>query len=143
MVRRMQEKDLEQVAALEQTYFSIPWSQESLAKEVENDRSLFCVVEYEDKVVGYGGMLLVPPEGDVTNIVVHEDYRRQGFGEMILNYLIEEGIKKGMTEFTLEVRVSNHGAVSLYEKLGFVSEGVRPKMYERPVEDGYIMWKRI
>jgi len=56
--------------------------------------------------------------------------------------LIEEGYAMGIAEFTLEVRVSNAPAISVYEKCGFVSEGVRPKFYEKPVEDALIMWKR-
>ena len=47
-----------------------------------------------------------------------------------------------MEGFTLEVRVSNTAALRLYEKFGFVSEGIRPGFYERPREDANIMWKR-
>ena len=48
----------------------------------------------------------------------------------------------GIENFTLEVRVSNASAIHVYEKLGFVSEGIRPRFYEKPVEDAMIMWKR-
>ena len=48
----------------------------------------------------------------------------------------------GVEAFTLEVRKSNDTAIHLYEKLGFVTEGVRKKFYEEPVEDALIMWKR-
>ena len=55
---------------------------------------------------------------------------------------MEEGCRAGLNAYTLEVRVSNTAAIGLYEKLGFVSEGIRPNFYEKPAEDAMIMWKR-
>ncbi len=60
----------------------------------------------------------------------------------LLRYLMEKGDRAGLTAYTLEVRVSNAAAIGLYEKLGFVSEGIRPDFYEKPTEDAVIMWKR-
>jgi ribosomal-protein-alanine N-acetyltransferase len=56
--------------------------------------------------------------------------------------MMKEGQKEGLTAYTLEVRVSNTQAIHVYEKLGFVSEGIRPGFYEKPAEDAMIMWKR-
>ena len=61
---------------------------------------------------------------------------------MMLKVLMEEGCKRGINAFTLEVRAGNAPAIHLYEKLGFVQEGIRPGFYERPKEDAIIMWKR-
>ena len=55
---------------------------------------------------------------------------------------MEEGQKRGISDFTLEVRKSNASAVHVYEKLGFRTEGVRRGYYENPREDALIMWKR-
>ena len=60
----------------------------------------------------------------------------------MLLQLLDEGRKMGAKEFTLEVRVSNAGAIHVYESLGFVTEGVRKNFYEEPTEDALIMWKR-
>ena len=142
VVRYMIEADVLQVSEIEKKYFSIPWSYESIKKEVNNDNSIFCVADIDGRIVGYGGMLLVCGEGDITNIVVDEELRNKGIGKEILKFLINEGRKKNCKEYTLEVRVSNHSAINLYEKLGFVNEGIRPSFYEKPIEDAYIMWKR-
>ena len=56
--------------------------------------------------------------------------------------LMEEGYRMGVEAFTLEVRKSNEAAIHLYEKLGFVTEGIRKNFYEEPTEDALIMWKR-
>ena len=62
---------------------------------------------------------------------------------MMLEYLLEKGRNAGVEAFILEVRKSNENAIHLYEKLGFVTEGIRKNFYEKPVEDGLIMWKRV
>lgn len=142
-IRYIEEKDAAKVAELEKKYFSLPWSYDSIIKEVNNKASIFGVAVYREKVVGYGGMMLAGIEGYITNIVVDEKYRRNGIGKKIVQFLLEEGTKKNIEDFTLEVRVSNKEAISLYEGLGFVSEGVRPRFYEKPIEDAMIMWKRL
>lgn len=60
----------------------------------------------------------------------------------MLSELLKRGKCMGIEAFTLEVRKSNEAAIHLYEKAGFVTEGVRKNFYEKPVEDGLIMWKR-
>ena len=59
----------------------------------------------------------------------------------MLNELIRCGQERGILNFTLEVRAKNAAALHLYEKLGFVSVGIRPGFYEKPREDAVIMWK--
>lgn len=142
MVRLMTAEDVQGVSDLENCYFALPWSFESIKKEVNNENSIFCVAVLDEKVVGYGGMLIVMDEGDITNIVVAEENRNKGIGKEIVRFLIKEGKARGCNAYTLEVRVSNESAIGLYESIGFVKEGVRPRFYERPVEDAYIMWKR-
>lgn len=142
MIRQMEIKDVEQVAELEQECFAEPWSKASLEKEVDNDGSLFCVCEIENRIVGYAGMYLIPPEGDITNVAVTEEYRGRGIAGDILAYMFDRAGTLGIMEFTLEVRVSNIPAIKLYEKLGFYSEGIRKNFYDVPKEDANIMWKR-
>lgn len=141
-VGRMCEQDLLEVADLERRSFSAPWSLESLKQSLERPEYLFLVAKEKGKVVGYGGLVRVLDEGDITNIVVDKAYRGQGFGKLLTETLVSEGKKLGMREFTLEVRVSNAAAIHIYESVGFVCEGVRKHFYERPAEDALIMWKR-
>lgn len=142
MIRPMQTSDLSAVAKLENKYFSVPWSEHVLKQSLEKPEYLFFVASEEGEAVGYGGMLKVLEEGDILNIVVDEKFRGRGIGRKLTQALLEEGKRQGMQAFTLEVRVSNTPAIRLYESLGFVSEGIRKRFYERPVEDALIMWKR-
>ena len=67
-----------------------------------------------------------------------EDFR----GLLLRDYCLYVVAESGITAYTLEVRVSNAPAIRLYEKFGFVSEGIRPGFYEKPTEDAMIMWRR-
>ena len=69
---------------------------------------------------------------------VSPDHRAQGVGGALLRRLFEEG--RGKLPFTLEVRVSNRPAITMYERLGFRSAGVRPRYYQDNGEDALIMW---
>lgn len=142
MIRSMCEGDLLQVAALEQSCFSVPWSEKSLRESLLKPEYLFLVAEVNGRVAGYAGLLLIQDEGDVTNVAVDEAYRGQGIGTALTGALLEEGKKRGFRAFTLEVRVSNEAAIHVYEKLGFESAGIRKRFYERPAEDALIMWRR-
>ncbi len=142
MIRLMKEEDLGAVAQLEQTVFSVPWSEHNLRESLSRPEYLFLVAEEDRKVTGYAGLLMIAGEGDVTNIAVFPENRGRGTGSFLTETLISEGRKRGMNAFTLEVRVSNQPAIHIYEKLGFRSEGVRKGFYEKPKEDALIMWLR-
>lgn len=142
MIRRMQQADLAGAAELERRYFSMPWSQKQLQESLENPDYLFLVLEREGKVAGYAGLIQAAEEGDITNVVLAEECRGAGLGKALVAALLEEGEKRGIREFTLEVRVGNTLAVHVYEALGFVKEGIRKGFYDKPSEDAWIMWKR-
>lgn len=145
-VREMTMDDVEQVCILEEMAFSMPWHKESFIEMIENKDALYLVAEWKQmpgKVIASCGLLSIVGEGDITNVVVHPDARRSGVAYYMLTELLSRGEKEfGIKEFTLEVRQSNINAIRLYEKLGFLQEGVRKNFYEAPIEDGIIMWKR-
>ena len=141
MIRLMEERDIPQVAELERLCFSTPWSENSLKESLVRPEYLFLVEKTDGKVTAYGGLLQVMEEGDVTNIAVHPQHRLKGSGTRVTEALLEEGRKRGMTTFTLEVRVSNLTAVHVYEKLGFRSVGIRKGFYDAPKEDAMVMWQ--
>ena len=140
--RRMKEEDVPFISRLEEETFSMPWSAASFLRMIEQEDTAYFVAEEDGHILGGCGLLLIAGEGNITNVVVAPEARRRGVATGLLTYLMAEGDRAGLTAYTLEVRVSNAAAIALYEKLGFVSEGIRPKFYEKPVEDAMIMWKR-
>ena len=142
VIRKLQESDVESLAAIEAASFSMPWSAKDFRDLIFREYCLYMVAEADGEVVGCAGLTNSCNEGNIDNVVVAERFRGQGVGRKLLEVLLAEAEAQGMEAFTLEVRVSNAAAIHLYEKMGFVSEGIRPKFYEKPTEDAMIMWRR-
>lgn len=130
-----------QVAALEKVCFSDPWSEKSVASELENPLSLWLVAMDGETVAGYIGSQTVLGETDMMNVAVAPAYRRQGAAQGLILALIEALKARGSHCLTLEVRDSNAPARALYEKLGFLEVGRRKNYYRNPREDGLILRK--
>jgi len=136
-LRPMVAGDVPEVAALERRSFSDPWSERALAEELTlADRRY--VVACEDRIVGYGGLMVVGDEAHVLTLAVDPDRRRNGIGAAILLRLVDQAVGSGVRHLTLEVRISNDPARSLYERFGFAAVGTRPRYYRD--EDALIMW---
>lgn len=130
-----------QVAELEKVCFSDPWSERSVASELQNELALWLVALDGDTVAGYIGSQSVLGEADMMNVAVAPAYRRQGIAEALILELIQRLKAQEVHSLTLEVRASNDPAKALYEKLGFAQVGRRPNYYAHPREDGLILRK--
>ncbi len=142
VIRAMHQEDLEQVAELEKSIFSEPWSREGFALSLASKDTLYFVAVCEERIVGYCGLLRSFEEADITNVAVDVSHRNQGIAEKMLSIMMQEGMERGIERFTLEVRSSNQAAIHLYERLGFGSVGVRKNFYSKPTEDALIMWTK-
>ena len=140
-IREMEKQDLKQVCDLEKEIFSLPWSRDGFLFSMNFPYEICLIADLEGAIAGYGVLMISFDEATISNITVGEPFRGQGIGEKLLRELIRRGREKGAERFTLEVRVSNSNAISLYRKLGFESVGVRKGFYEKPREDALIMWK--
>lgn len=141
-IRYLKKEDSDALARIEKASFSMPWSKEDFEALLTRDYCTYLVCIIDGQIVGSCGMTDICHEGNIDNVVVAEEFRGRGLATMMLEKLINIGEENGVTAFTLEVRVSNTAAIHVYEKLGFVSEGIRPGFYEHPIEDAYIMWRR-
>lgn len=143
IIRYMEEKDLDQVTALEESCFSMPWRRHDFEDILSNPDRIYLVCEEGGEILGGCMLTDLLGEGDISNVAVYEKYRGKGIATILLKKIIEIGIQeRNIDAFTLEVRESNVAAIGLYQKVGFVSEGIRPNFYERPKENAVIMWKR-
>ena len=141
-IRKLQERDLEELAAIEAESFSMPWSRDALAQLLEQPYCFYLTALLEGEIAGCCGYTSLCGEACIDNVVVAERYRNRGVAQAMLGELIARGESDQVEAFTLEVRVSNAPAIHIYEKLGFVCEGIRPGFYEKPREDAMIMWRR-
>lgn len=143
-IRKMIKEDIEQVYQIELLSFSAPWSKESLLYELEQNLfAKYIVVESEGQVIGYCGLWVIMEDAQITNIAVHPDYRGLNIGEALLKFAVQLSKEMKAKRITLEVRVSNHVAQSLYKKVGFVTGGIRKRYYTDNQEDALIMWVNV
>ena len=141
IIEKMNSSHVAQIAQLEKICFSDPWSEKSVASELDNKLAFWLVAAEGDTVAGYIGSQTVIDETDMMNVAVHPDFRRQGIAEALVNALVENLKKMGSRCLTLEVRASNEPAIALYGKLGFAEIGRRKNYYRNPREDALILRK--
>ena len=137
----MNKDHVSQIAQLEAQCFSDPWSEKSIASELENPLSLWLVAEENGQVYGYVGSQTVLDESDMMNVAVDPGFRRQGIARALIETLIAELSKMGSRCLRLEVRVSNENARALYARMGFQQLGLRKNYYHNPKEDALILGK--
>ena len=90
-------------------------------------------------IVGYGGLWKMDIEAHISTIAIHPDYRRRGFGEILLAGMFGKALRLNARYIVLEVRVSNQVAQRLYRKYGFIQHGRKKNYYRRRREDAYDM----
>lgn len=141
-IRLLSSRDLCGVAEIERLCFGEPWSEKSLELLLRDGN--FGVAAIEDgRVAAYVGVISVPPEGEITNVATHPDFRRRGIACEVLDFLKRESAERGIDSLYLEVRRSNTPAQGLYEKSGFEVVGERKGFYKNPKEDAVLMgWKK-
>jgi tRNA threonylcarbamoyl adenosine modification protein YeaZ/ribosomal-protein-alanine acetyltransferase len=139
IIRPIEEKDLEQVTALEASCFSQPWKYNDFKDVLTNpDRFYLVAVSSGENGKILGGIMLtnISGEGDISNVAVLEQYRGKKIATALLSEMIDFGKSSlNIKKFILEVRSKNTAAVKLYENKGFVSAGIRPNFYDFPKDD--------
>ena len=139
IIEKMGENHLSQIAELEKTCFSTPWSENALREELTNQFSRFFVALCDGQIAGYIGAHNVVGEVYITNVAVFPQFRRQGIAEALIKKLMDISQTEKAEFITLEVRKSNMGAINLYTKMGFKEVGSRKNFYENPREDALLM----
>lgn len=137
----MEVSRLDEVIEIERAVFATPWSRSLYRQELLiGDSRIYLVALESGRVIGYVGLMLVIDEVHVTTIAVHPEHRGRAIGKLLLYLGLIEAVERGATSATLEVRVSNVSAQSLYHQFGFVPAGIRKNYYAEDNEDGLVMW---
>ncbi|NLM11580.1 MAG: ribosomal protein S18-alanine N-acetyltransferase [Clostridiaceae bacterium] len=140
VIRQMRCEDLDSVLEVEKKSFTNPWSRLMFFDELQNPRAHYLVAEVSGIIVAYAGLWTIMDEGHITNIAVDPSYRRMGIGSRLMESVIEIAQRSKLRGLTLEVRVSNTEAISMYKRFGFKIEGLRKNYYSDTHEDAFIMW---
>jgi ribosomal-protein-alanine N-acetyltransferase len=141
-IRRLTLHDLDDIVRIENAVYPTPWSRSMFAGELAKPSSLSLgAFDDEWNLIAY---LIVSRYDDawhIMNVAVHRESRRQGVASRLLDELFDLTAGGSRRGYTLEVRVSNATAISLYERFGFEPSGIRRGYYTDNREDALIMWK--
>ncbi|MCI9317478.1 MAG: ribosomal protein S18-alanine N-acetyltransferase [Oscillospiraceae bacterium] len=136
----MNTSHIPQVEEIERACFPDPWSKKLLEDLLAEEHALtLAAVAGDGAVLGYVSLSWVLDEGYINNVAVRPDCRRMGIATALLEALRRQGLEKGLSFLTLEVRERNRGARALYAGLGFAEAGQRRGYYLHPKEDAIIM----
>jgi [ribosomal protein S18]-alanine N-acetyltransferase len=140
IVEPMTLDDVAEVHRIESASFPAPWPDYAFRQELQTNRMAhYFVVKAGDATVAYGGMWLMVDEAHITTFAVEPGWRRRGVGGRLMLELMRVARDVGARVVTLEVRLSNAAARSLYRQFGFKPVGIRPRYYSDNSEDALIM----
>lgn len=143
LVRKMTAQDLDDVMAIEQESFSLPWSKQSYLGELSNNFATYLICDRQGVIAGYVGIWVVFEEAHITNVAVRKLCRGQGTGRMLMEEAEKIARQKKALRILLEVRPSNQSALTLYKSMGYEETGRRRGYYSDNGEDAIIMTKLL
>lgn len=138
-ISQMTLEDFEEIKDILQTEFDEFWKPSILKSELENTNSKYIVAKENNIIVGFAGIILLPDDAEITNIVTKKNERKKGIGKLLLAKIIEMA-KYERNNISLEVNEKNVPAIKLYEKYGFEKVGIRKKYYNG-IDNAIIMTK--
>src|SRR5918995_787906 len=138
-VRRLTYADLPEVVAIERRAFTSPWSLAMFVLELSKPSGICLAAVAGQDLVGYLICSRYDTVWHVMNVAVDPNVRRRGIATALISRVLER--VEGDAQLTLEVRRSNAGAITLYERFGFRSAGGRRRYYQDNGEDAAIMWR--
>jgi ribosomal-protein-alanine N-acetyltransferase len=140
IIRKMAVEDLEQVVAIDQSSFSLPWPPRSFYFEVTNNPAARCwVADLEGKIIAMLVAWFIVDEVHIATIATHPDFRKQGIGGDLLAHTLQFARAEGALTSFLEVRESNESALKMYHKFGYIETGRRENYYADNNEDAVLM----
>jgi [ribosomal protein S18]-alanine N-acetyltransferase len=140
-IRPLTYSDLPKVMAIERKAFPTPWSLSMFVLELSKPSGICLAATAGPELRGYLICARYDQAWHLMNIAVDPVRRRHGIARGLIDAMIERaGVD---ANFTLEVRVSNAGAIALYESYGFRGVGTRRRYYQDTGEDAIIMWRAV
>jgi ribosomal-protein-alanine N-acetyltransferase len=138
-IRSLRYSDLPQVISIERRAFPTAWSLAMFVLELSKPSGICLAAVDDDGLVGYLICSRYDQAWHLMNVAVDPGRRRHGHATAMLTEMIERAGQDA--SMTLEVRVSNAGAIALYEEFGFRPAGTRRRYYQDTGEDALIMWR--
>jgi len=140
MIRRMTVEDISRVSEIEADIFTSAWSEADFLYEIaDNPFAYYCVWEETGQITGYIGLWILYEQAQITTLGVAKEFRRRGIAQGLLAHGLAHAFENGVTTISLEVRISNMAAITLYTNAGFQIRGRREDYYQDNHEDAHLM----
>lgn len=140
-LRMCEFSDLNEIFRLEKLCFKQPYNKSTFKYLFDILPEGFIVAEEEGRLCGYIIFSVISGSGIIISFTVHPEKRRKNYGTYILRYALKK-LEKKTDEVRLQVRISNHKAISFYHKNGFISDST-VKEYYPDSEDALVMKKSL
>ncbi len=142
--RPMCEPDVDAVLKIEQVAYAFPWTKGIFINCLRVGYSCW-VFEQDNEIIAYGILSVAAGECHVLNLCVDPVFQSQGFGAVVLEFLIDVAREHKADTAFLEVRPSNTAALKLYRRIGFDEVGLRKNYYPHPDgrEDAVILARSL
>ncbi|BAZ14241.1 ribosomal-protein-alanine acetyltransferase [Calothrix sp. NIES-4071] len=141
-IQSLTHKHLSALLQLDQACFGGLWTLDAYERELDSPNTflLGSINPNSLDLSGMGCFWSILDEAHITILAVHPQYQNQGLGQALLFSLLKTAYEQGLERATLEVRPSNVGAITLYQKFGFKTAGRRRRYYKDNDEDALILW---
>lgn len=140
MIRPMVVQDISRVSEIEKAVFTSAWSAEDFTYELtENPFGHYFVDEIDGVIEGYIGLWILFDQAQITTLGTTLNHRRQGIAKRLMEFGLRHAFQSGAERISLEVRVGNIAAITLYESFGFQRKGIRKDYYQDNHEDAHLM----
>jgi ribosomal-protein-alanine N-acetyltransferase len=129
-IRPLQPEDVDVIADIEDSAYFAPWPRAAFTASIGIYPAF--VMEKNTQIIGYAIFSAVQDEAHILNLVIKPSLQGQGFGKLLLRFLLEILLQNHVKRISLEVAQNNEAALRLYQSLGFMQEGMRKEYYLTP-----------
>jgi len=142
--RPMAEEDLKAIMMIEESAYTHPWT-EMIFRDCLRVGYNCWLMEEDNEVIAYGVMSVAVGECHLLNLCVRPESQHQGYGALLLKFLLDVARDHNADTAFLEVRPSNKVAVRLYQQAGFDEVGIRRNYYPAIIgrEDAIILARSL
>lgn len=141
MIRKATLKDIDFIYQMSSENLETSFLKETLKDYIESDQTYHVFCLEEATLMGYMIIWESASYGQIIDLVIDRKYRGKGLGLKMVNFAIDYFKSNGINIVSLEVKVSNHAAIKLYEKAGFRNDHTIKNYYK--TEDAYFYVRRL
>ena len=143
LIRPASLDNISAILEIENKTNQMPWTEAQFISSMEVGH-YSVVLQEENSILGFAIYSPIIPESHLLNIAIHPNHQGRGLGDKLLQKIIFQNKTMGVKVISLEVRVSNLPAITLYEKRGFFKDAIRPNYYSGThKEDALLMSLKI